>query len=103
MIKYQHALTKAGVEAARSLTMDLQQSATDHGWHPDIVKHLSVSYNGSHLNIHYPDEIKSQVHNLEYGTETSAPSAVLRKFKSRSRHIDNTAVTAFSKHMGGKL
>jgi hypothetical protein len=103
MIDFKSAVAKAGVDAARSLTMDLYDSAIEHGWHPDIARHLSINFDGQHLRVNYPDHVKSHIENLEYGTETQRPTAVIRKFKNRSADIDRVTEQALSKHMGGKL
>jgi hypothetical protein len=103
MIDFKSAVAKAGVDTARSLTMDLHASAIEHGWHPDIARHLSVNFDGKNLHVNYPDHVKSHIENLEYGTETQRPTAVIRKFKNKTENIENTAAALLSHHMGGKL
>ena len=103
MINFKEAVFKAGVDASRSLTLNLRNMAAEHGWHPDLVKNLHVLFDGSDLKIHYPDSLKNHIHDLEYGTEHTRPTAVLRKFKNESSHVGNTLLSHFDKHMGGKL
>jgi hypothetical protein len=100
---YQKAGIRAGVEAARSLTHDLRSSANDHGWHPDIVSSIHVYYDGKAMKIHVPKHLTTQVHELEYGTEKTQPSAVFRKFKNRQQVIDKAVVQALGRQLGGKL
>lgn len=103
MKDYQKAGIRAGVEAARSLTYDLRSSAADHGWHPDIVSSIHVYYDGNAMKIHVPKHLTTEVHKLEYGTETQRPTAVMRKFNNRQHVINNTIVKALGRQLGGKL
>jgi hypothetical protein len=100
---YRKAGTRAGVEAARSLTHNLRSSAADHGWHPDIVSNVHVYYDGTAMKIHVPKHLTTEVHKLEYGTETTQPTAVFRKFKNRQHVIDKAIVEALGRQLGGKL
>lgn len=103
MIDFKEASVKAGTSAANSLTQHLRGLAAKQGWHPRLANSLSVNFDGKGFKVSYPDEVRDDVHRLEYGTETTRPTAVIRKFKNRQAHIDNTFVSHLNQHMGGKL
>ena len=103
MKDYQKIGTRAGVDAARSLTYDLRSSAIEHGWHPDIANRLHVYYDGDAMRIHVPKDLATEVHKLEYGTETERPTAVFRKFNNRQNVINTAVMKALGRHLGGKL
>ena len=66
------------------LKENLRSFALSAGWPVDIVDALDISYDGGILHIVCPDDIAEAVEDLEYGTETSSPNAVLRPFTIRA-------------------
>lgn len=55
-----------------------------NGWPDSITTQMSISYENGVLSITYPDSIKEQVDNLEYGSEGQPPRALIRNFTHRS-------------------
>jgi hypothetical protein len=66
------------------LKENLYSFALSAGWPVDIVDALDISYDGGILHITCPEDIAEQVEDLEYGSETTSPNAVLRPFAERS-------------------
>jgi hypothetical protein len=66
-----------------ALTSDLRQGAHKSGWPIELSSSLNVAYSNNSFRIEYPDELKSHIHDWEYGNEKRRPSAVLRKFSTR--------------------
>jgi hypothetical protein len=66
------------------LKESLRSFALSAGWPIDVVDALDISYDGGILHIVCPEEILEAVEDLEYGTETSSPNAVLRPFALRA-------------------
>lgn len=66
------------------LKESLRSFALSSGWPIDVVDALDISYDGGILNIVCSDEMAEAVEDLEYGTETSSPNAVLRLFAIRA-------------------
>ena len=97
------AFPQAAAEAARSMTYDLRQSAIDHGWDPTIANSLHITHNGNEFKIHVPKKYKSTVHELEYGTEKTPPTAVFRKFNNRPHHMEVALLKSLSRITEGKL
>jgi len=94
---------QAVAEAARSMTYDLRNSAIEHGWHPDIANSIHITHNGSEFKVHVPKKHKQTVHELEYGTETQRPTAVLRKFNNRPEYMEKAFLKSLSRLTKGKL
>ncbi len=70
-------------------TRALQKHCLENGWPADVVNVISVQNTGSEHIIYYPPYLKSKINDLEYGTQTTAPSGVLRRFLD---NIDDTAL-----------
>ena len=68
--------------AAERLTPKFHEMAFSAGWPADVVIQTSVEEADGQIYVEYPDVIKAQVEDLEYGTPTSAPSPVIRGFLS---------------------
>jgi hypothetical protein len=66
------------------LKESLRSFALSAGWPIDVVDALDISYDGGILHIVCPESILEAVEDLEYGTETSSPNAVLRPFTIRA-------------------
>ena len=67
-------------KAAERLTPELKNTALMSGWPPYIVEQLTVKESDGELYVDYPQELSSQIEDLEYGTQTATPNAVLRPF-----------------------
>lgn len=70
-------------KAAEDMTLMLKQEAQIAGWPSGISAALSIDEVDGSLEITYPDSIKAQVEDLEYGTHGGAPNAILRPFISK--------------------
>ena len=79
---------KALVQAAERLTPQFRQQALDAGWPSQIVMQMTVEEQDGDLYINYPPDIASQVDDLEYGSSTTPPNAVIRIFMAD--HTDGT-------------
>jgi len=66
------------------LKENLRSFALSAGWPINVVDALDISYDGGILHIVCPDDMAEAVEDLEYGTETSSPNAVLRPFTIRA-------------------
>jgi hypothetical protein len=66
------------------LKESLRSFALSAGWPIDAVDALDISYDGGILHIVCSDDMAEVVEDLEYGTETSSPNAVLRPFTIRA-------------------
>jgi hypothetical protein len=66
---------------ARKLTANLQRSAMDSGWDPQVASNLSVSYSGDKFDVVVPPEYDEAAWRFEYGDGNRRPTAVIRKLK----------------------
>jgi len=75
----------AAEELIQPLTDLLHSLAKDSGWPEDIIFNLSVKLNDSFdLTVYYPDTVKAEVEDLEYGKFQGIPNAVIRPFIYRA-------------------
>lgn len=61
-------------------TVALRKWCANAGWPAEVVNVLSVINDGSEHTIYYPPYITARVTELEYGTQSTPPGYVLRKF-----------------------
>jgi hypothetical protein len=62
------------------LEKNLQDAAAASDWPENIVKSLTVSFDGSNLLVNYPDELAAEIDDLEYGKPYGLPQPVIRPF-----------------------
>lgn len=103
MKQYHNAIHKAAQDTAAYMTASLRQSALQHGWHPTAAKAVSVKYAQGEFQPDISPKHKDSVLSHEYGTETTAPTAVMRKFGGNSKHIDQAFLLSLEKHVEGLL
>lgn len=65
------------------LSGELRSSAASAGWPANIAQFMTVEMKNNSIEITYPDEFRDVIHELEYGTETRRPTAVIRRFMNR--------------------
>jgi hypothetical protein len=76
------------------LTAQLKSMASASMWPQEVIDALYVDYQDGGLLVEYPDSIASQVDDLEYGSTTTLPNAVVRPFILRSGDIIKKVVGA---------
>ena len=76
----QFAATDAAYFLKPLLQDNLSEAATTAGWPESIVKSLTVDFNGETLLVKYPDELASEIDDLEYGKPYGVPNPVIRSF-----------------------
>ena len=101
--KLEDAGKQAAYDMAEFITRDLQASATQHGWDKDAVNNTRVSYSGSNYALDIAPEVKNKVMTLEYGTEVTAPTAVVRKYASNTAKAERLFVKSMEKQLGVTL
>lgn len=74
---------EAFLKAAERLTPEFRQLALNAGWPAGVVLQMTVEAFEGALYVDYPEELKDEVEDLEYGTPKSAPNAVIRPFMAR--------------------
>jgi hypothetical protein len=90
-------LQQAHDHAAHDATLRLQEHARGHGWPSHLVSALRVEHDNGSLQINYPDHLAGEIEDLEYGTPSTGPHAVLRTFNNRmDQHADlNTHLESY--------
>jgi hypothetical protein len=90
------AIHAAAHESTAYMTADVQHRALDAGWHPDVAKSTSVSYNGAKFTAAAPDEAWEH----EYGSQRRTPTPVLRKYSNSAPGAEEALLAALEKHVG---
>lgn len=62
------------------LEQHLQDTAEAANWPENIIKSLSVVFDGENLLVKYPDELSAEIDDLEYGKPFGLPNPVIRPF-----------------------
>ena len=65
---------------AAAMTEDIRNHAVAHGWDPIVASTLQVKYNGENYQVHIPEHHADAAFKHEYGSETSSPTAAIRKY-----------------------
>jgi len=66
-------------QTAHELTAELRDRALAHGWDKDVVDNMRVEYAENKMKVTVHPDYAERAFKHEFGTETTAPSAVIRK------------------------
>jgi len=80
----QFVVTDAAHFLKPMLQENLQELAETAGWPENVVKSLSIDFDGNSLSVKYPDEMSEEIDDLEYGKTFGLPNSVIRPFIYRS-------------------
>jgi hypothetical protein len=87
-------------DTAKFISEDVRDLATKHGWDPETVDGVSVNYDDSSFSLNIAPEVEHSAMNLEYGTETTAPTAVFRKYASNTKKAEQVFIRGLEKRIG---
>jgi hypothetical protein len=103
MLKRLRQATQSAVQdTAVSMTNQLRQSALKSGWDKDVVANMHVQHSDGKFNVHVSPEYKDRAFVHEFGNETVRPTAVIRKFSSNTKEVQQSFMSNIKKHYGGK-
>jgi hypothetical protein len=102
------ALETAMAAAASELTEHLRDQAQKSGWADELARSVNIGYAGSILDVNIDPQAEREVFDKEYGTEESAPTAILRRMghhprtnqilkKHINEHLPDAFDTAFAR------
>lgn len=104
MIEYfrelKKALYKSGDETAMFMSSRLRNDATELGWSQDVVGNLMVEHNDGEFKVQVHQDYRDKALDLEYGTPTQQPTAVIRKFNNRYHDFDKFLIKRAGHHVG---
>lgn len=84
----EHLSDSAAKELIEPLTNLLHSLAEKSGWPEDIILSLSVELNEDfEIFVNYPDSMRQEIEDLEYGAFQGLPNAVIRPFIYRAPSI----------------
>lgn len=99
----EQAVAQAVHSASRRMTAKVRREAFSAGWPAHVSRHLSVRHSGGGFSVTYPEHLSEKVEALEYGTQSTAPSAVIRRFENRTPERDREVLDALERSMRGVL
>ena len=94
---------EAAKDTANVISDDLKSIATQHGWDSEAVNSIEVKYSNGEFSINIQPEQEQNVMNLEYGTEATFPTAVLRKYGSNTKSAEKFFIKDLSSKVGVSL
>ena len=68
---------------AAAMTEDIRRHAVDHGWDPVVAGTLHIKYENGNYKVHIPEEHADNAFKFEYGSETTSPTAAIRKYAKK--------------------
>ena len=101
--RYATAVRKAAQDGARYLTSKIQDEAVVSGWDPALVDKIRVVFRGDRFEVEAPGRALSQIQDLEYGTQSTAPSPAIRRVANRTKDTEQLMVLSAMRYLrGGK-
>jgi hypothetical protein len=98
------ASERAREAAEEHLTNHLHKTAHEAGWPHEAYRGLHVQHTDDGFQIGIHNSVQDKVMDLEYGTQSSAPSGLLRQFHNRMyEHSDQAVMTSLMKSAAGIL
>lgn len=97
------AAKKAAVSAGLYMTADVRHSAMQHGWDSNVVANTHIMYDGSAYQLSVHEDFESQAMDLEYGTQHTGPTGVLRKYGNNTKQAEQAFIAGLEKNLGVKL
>jgi hypothetical protein len=94
---------KSAKYTAEFMTKDVREIAHKHGWDKKSTNSLSVKYEKEAFNVVIDPKHERTVMDLEYGTETTYPTAVVRKYKSSTGKAEEMFIKSLEKELKVKL
>ena len=88
--------------AAQTMTERLRSSALSHGWPNDVVSHMDVRQADKGFQVHVHPDYAKRAHVLEYGSESSRPTAAIRKFSNDTKAVHGAVIANIEHVYGGK-
>ena len=97
------AISRVRMQVADRLTTQLRDLAGKAGWPSSVIAAMSVRGLGDSWEVTVAPRAKEIVSDLEYGTQTSAPNPVLRRFASQMGQIADRAAGAALENLGAEV
>lgn len=69
-------------QTAKELTSELRERALKSGWDHDVVAHMHVEYSDKQMKVNVHPDYAERAFKHEFGTETTSPSAAIRKLNN---------------------
>lgn len=97
------AALKAAEDTAVVLTHGVRDSAVSHGWDDGIVSNMAVSYSNNSYSVDIHPEVEPLAMDKEFGTETSRPTAAIRKYGNDLSKAEQAFIRSLELQLGETL
>jgi hypothetical protein len=82
------ALKAAGTETAQFMTSQVREDLLAEGLDSRMVAKVRDSFLNNKFELKMPPKVDKAIKELEFGSSTKPPSAVLRKFANRTQEAE---------------
>jgi hypothetical protein len=82
------SLKAAGAETAQFMTSQVREDLLAEGLDSRMVAKVRYRFLNNKFELIMPQKVKKAVSDLEYGSSSTPPSAVLRKFANRTQEAE---------------
>ena len=87
-VDWKTALKAAGAETAQFMTSQIREDLLAEGLDSRMVAKVRYRFFNNKFEIKMPKKVDKAVKELEFGSSTKPPSAVLRKFENRTQEAE---------------
>ena len=95
------ALQAAGTETAQFMTSQVRNDLLAEGLDSRMVARVRYRFFNNKFEIKMPPKVDKAVKELEFGSSTKPPSAVLRKFANRTQEAEKLFTQRVAVYMAG--
>ena len=86
---YRQVLVQSAQKTAVMMTAELRQECLSSGWPSAVVNRIKVKFEGGKFIVDVPDDIKTEVGNLEFGTPSRQLSPALHRYSNRTSNAES--------------
>lgn len=84
------------------MTAELRQECLSSGWPPDVVNRLQIKFSDGKFVGDIPEDIKSRVGDLNFGTPSTQPNRAFHRYGNRTSNAESFMLKRAKQLMGGK-
>lgn len=97
------AARKAAHQTSLLMTSDVRQVAMENGWSSEVASNTHIMYDGSSYQVAVREDLESQAMDLEFGTPSTRPTAVFRKYANNTQQVEQAFIATLEKELGVDL
>lgn len=82
------------------MTGQIRKEAKASEWPRHVVGNMGVTYDKKKFEVHVHDKHFNEAHTLEYGTETTRPTAAIRRSLNNTKEAEQFFLETLHKIVG---